>query len=84
MEELDNLLYLLPDPHHFNEIRLTCAPDTFLEVLTGNIRNALISFQAWQQKIKMARANCVIINLNRLKANYNDNSDEIFRLDMNW
>jgi hypothetical protein len=75
------LLYLLPEPHQFNEIRLTCAPDTFFEVLTGNIRNALISFQAWQQKIKMARTNCVIINLNRLKANYNENSDEIFRLE---
>jgi hypothetical protein len=54
--ELYELVDLLPDPVHLNEIVLTCSADIFLEVLMGNIRNALISFQAWIQKCKQAKA----------------------------
>jgi hypothetical protein len=64
MQELYRLLESLPEPHHFNEIELMCAPDVFLEVLMGNIRNSLLSFQAWIQKVKMAKINSIITTLN--------------------
>jgi hypothetical protein len=79
--ELDLLVNTLPDPERLNEIELTCTPDIFLEILMGNIRNSLISFQFWQQKVKTARANSIISSLNQLKINYFDNQDIIFRLE---
>jgi exonuclease III len=79
--ELDLLVNTLPDPERLNEIELTCTPDTFLEILMGNIRNSLISFQVWQQKVKTARANNIITSLNQLKINYFDNQETIFRLE---
>jgi hypothetical protein len=74
-EELDHMVLTLPEPARLNEISLICDPDIFLEVLMGNIRNSVLSFQAWVQKIKNARANFLIGNLNRLKIHYNDNID---------
>ena len=40
----------LPSPEQLNIISLDCPDDTFLEVLMGNIRNSLISFQSWVKK----------------------------------
>jgi hypothetical protein len=80
-DELDILVSTLPDPARLNEIILTCNHDTFLEVLMGNIRNSILSFQAWVQKIKNAKANFLIVNLNRLKVNYNDNLEAIAGLE---
>jgi hypothetical protein len=64
MQELYRLVESLPEPHHFREIELMCTPDIFLEVLMGNIRNSLLSFQAWIQKVKMAKINNIITTLN--------------------
>jgi hypothetical protein len=47
----------------------------------GNIRNALLSFQGWLQKIKLAWTNSIIVSLNQLKKNYENNTSEIFRLE---
>jgi hypothetical protein len=79
--ELYYLVDTLPDPERLNEISVTCDPDTFLEVLMGNIRNALLGFQAWLQKTKSARANCLITSLNILKKDYVLNAEEMFRLE---
>jgi hypothetical protein len=54
-DELTGLVNTLPDPERFNDIVLSCNPDVFLEVLMGNIRNTIISFQAWHQKVKQAK-----------------------------
>jgi exonuclease III len=80
-EELESMVLTLPDPGRLNEISLTCDPDIFLEVLMGNIRNSILSFQAWVQKTKNARANLLIVNLNRLKINYNDNLESIAEME---
>jgi hypothetical protein len=47
----------------------------------GNIRNSLISFQGWIDKVKSARINNIITNLNRLKVNYVENCDLISALE---
>ena len=48
--ELANKKNSLPSPEQLNIISLDCPDDTFLEVLMGNIRNSLISFQSWVKK----------------------------------
>jgi hypothetical protein len=79
--ELELLVNTLPEAERLNDIVLSCSPDTFLEVLMGNIRNALIGFQTWVSKTKRAKANNIILTLNRLKTNYDTNSELIFRLE---
>jgi hypothetical protein len=71
----------MPDPDLLNDITLTCTPDSFLEVLMGNIRNTLISFQAWIKKIKSAKVTSLSRQLAHLKVNFADNEDAIFRLE---
>jgi hypothetical protein len=53
--EVNSLVDDYPEPDLLDDIQVTCAPDIFLEVLMGNIRNVLISFQVWIQKIKSAK-----------------------------
>jgi hypothetical protein len=76
--EIELEVDLLPEPALLDDITITCNPDTFLEVLMGNVRNTLISFQAWISKIK---ACALSRSLNLLKSNYTENCDEIFRLE---
>jgi exonuclease III len=71
----------LPEPEVLNNIVLSCNPDTFLEVLMGNIRNALISFQVWLKKAKGARKCALSRRLSALKENYVQNCDMIFDLE---
>jgi exonuclease III len=79
--ELLGIVDSLPVPERFNEIILNCAPDVFLDVLMGNIRNSLISFQAWITKIKNARTSILINNLNFLKRDYTANETSIAELE---
>jgi hypothetical protein len=79
--ELSGLVDSLPVPEHFNEIILSCAPDVFLDVLMGNIRNSLISFQAWITKIRNERTSILINNLNFLKRDYTANAEGIAELE---
>jgi hypothetical protein len=79
--ELYSIVDELPDPDNLNLIELSCSADTFLEVLMGNIRNALISFQAWAQKCSQAKASRIINSLNRLKIDYKNNCDLIAGLE---
>jgi exonuclease III len=72
-EELYLLVNTLPDPERLSDIVLSCTPDIFLDVLMGNIRNSLISFQAWCSKIKSARTRLITNDLNVLKKNYTVN-----------
>jgi hypothetical protein len=70
-----------PDPDLLNDIELSCTDDVFLEVMMGNIRNVLISFQAWLNKAKGARVTALNRQLHELKFNFADNFEEIFRLE---
>jgi hypothetical protein len=47
----------------------------------GNIRNSLISFQAWITKVKNAKTNNIVMSLNNLKRDYNQNMELIYRLE---
>jgi hypothetical protein len=47
----------------------------------GNIRNTLIGFQAWINKVKQAKSRVLINNLNVLKKNYDQNSQSISDLE---
>jgi hypothetical protein len=80
-QELYSIVEELPDPDNLHLIELSCSADTFLEVLMGNIRNALISFQAWAQKCSQAKASRIINSLNRLKIDNKNNCDLISGLE---
>jgi hypothetical protein len=77
--EVNSLVDEYPEPDLLDDIQVTCAPDIFLEVLMGNIRNVLISFQVWIQKIKSAKVCALSKQLIELKKNFAENCDEIFR-----
>jgi hypothetical protein len=47
----------------------------------GNIRNSLISFEAWHKKVKNAKISSISQNINILRCDYGRNADEIFRLE---
>jgi hypothetical protein len=76
--EIRMLVEDLPGPQMFNTIRLSCNNDVFLEVLLGNIRNALVSFQTWLKKVRNCKAASMMRQLNILKGNYVENQVEIF------
>ena len=44
IRELEVSKLTLPTPDQLDSINLNCQDDSFFEVLTGNIRNAIISF----------------------------------------
>jgi hypothetical protein len=80
-QELYSIVEELPDPDNLHLIELSCSADTFLEVLMGNIRNALIRFQAWAQKCSQAKASRIINSINRLKIDNKNNCDLISGLE---
>jgi hypothetical protein len=80
-DKLFSSVNTLPDPDRFNEFNLTCTPDTFLEILMGSIRHALISFQAWIIKVRNAKKSRVILQINNLKKDFIIHADKIFLLE---
>jgi hypothetical protein len=79
--EIRMLVDDLPGPDHLSDINLNCTNDIFLEVLTGNIRNALVAFQTWMKKIENCRISLITKKLNTLKTDYVTNQKEIFQLE---
>jgi hypothetical protein len=73
--EIELEVDLLPEPALLDDITITCNPDIFLEVLMSNVRNTLISFQAWISKTKGAEVCAITRSLNSLKSNYTENCD---------
>jgi len=69
---------LMPDPEQLNMLILSCESDTFLDVLVNNIKNSIVSFQAWSRKALNIKKNTLIARLKNLKADYLANSVEIF------
>ena len=41
----------MPTPEQLDRINHDCPDDTFLEVLMGNLRNSIVSFQSWCKKV---------------------------------
>jgi hypothetical protein len=79
--EIKSLIENFPSVEEFNSFMLTCSDDTFCEVLLGNIRNALVSFQCWIRKIEVSKISAVTKRINLLKSNYVVNQNEIFDLE---
>jgi hypothetical protein len=79
--EIKLLLEDFPNPAEFNEFQLTCPNDTFFEVLVGNIRNSLVSFQTWLRKVEASKVSAITKRLNFLKGHYDENQSEIFDLE---
>jgi hypothetical protein len=79
--EIDLIVQDFPDPELLDDITLSCDPDIFLETLMGNIRNTLISFQAWIVKVSNCKISALTRQLVALKLNYMENCDEIFRIE---
>jgi len=70
-----------PPPEDLNLIALTCESDFFLEVLMGNIKDSIISFQSWQKKLQNLRKGQLCTRINNLRDNFIINADEILDLE---
>jgi hypothetical protein len=79
--EIKMLVDDLPEPENLNELGLLCTNDIFLEVLMGNIRNSLVSFQTWLQKLENSKVSFLQRKINFLKGNYDFNQEEIANLE---
>jgi len=67
----------LPDPETLGNIQLSCNDQVFFEVLMGNIKNELLSFQSWLKKLAFAKKRLIINRINTLKGDFLINSNEI-------
>ena len=67
----------LPNPEQLNIISLNCPDDIFLEVLMGNIRNSLISFQSWVKKLTTLKKSILVSRINILRGEFLINSHQI-------
>ena len=64
----------LPNPGELNNIVLSCPDDTFLEVLMGNLRNSIISFQSWVRKNQYLKKSLLVNRINSLRDKFLINS----------
>ena len=67
----------MPTPAELNALQLNCRDDTFLEVLTGNIRGAILSFQSWVKKISTLKKALLTKQINTLRASFLVNAAQI-------
>ena len=65
--DLENQNRALPDPVALAAINLSCSDDYFFEAMAGKVKNAVISFQAFQNKIKNLNKNSLIKKINKLR-----------------
>ena len=63
IRELEVSKLTLPTPDQLDSINPNCQDDSFFEVLTGNIRNAIISFQSWEKKLSTLKNPCSLPEL---------------------
>jgi hypothetical protein len=75
--EIRELKEYLGKPETLFKLKLTTNPDTFLEVLMGNVKGNVISFQHWVKKTENSLKARMIKHLYNLKLNYAENCDEI-------
>ena len=71
----------LPSPEQLDLIPLNCPPSFFLEVLTGYIRDAIISLQSWTRKDDNVKKNILIKRINTLRDDFLINSAVISELE---
>ena len=69
-DKIDSLVFLLstlPTADELALYELSCNDDVFLEVLMGNIKNSLVSFQSFLRKIKRLKTNNLCKKINNLR-----------------
>jgi hypothetical protein len=71
----------LPGIETLNDFNLTTTPDIFFEILCGNLKNELLGFQGYLNKLENAKLNKIHVDIENLKTNYNMNFEEIARLE---
>ena len=67
-------------PEQLDLINHVCPDDTFLEVLMGNIRNSIVSFQSWCKKVNNFKKSLLVTRINVLRDDFLVNSDAISAL----
>jgi hypothetical protein len=65
----------------YSRLTLNCENDFFFEALASNIKGQVISFQSWVKKVENIEKSSIITKLNKLKVDYNSNTDEIATLE---
>jgi hypothetical protein len=65
----------------FSGLSLTCSNDLFLEALSSTIKGSVISFQTWTKKLDTLKKSILIRDLNMLKSNYQENFEQITKLE---
>jgi hypothetical protein len=75
--EIKDLRERLWDPATYGRLSLTCDDDVFLEVLMGNIKGSVVSFQSWVRKVDNARKSLLIKNIESLRIDFNANAEQI-------
>ena len=63
------------------QLKLNTSDDTFLEILMGNVKGNVISFQQWVRKNENAAKSRLVNRLNTLKSDYAANWEEIIGLE---
>ncbi len=75
--EIRDLREHLWDPETYGKLSLTCDDDVFLEVLMGNIKGSVVSFQSWVKKVDNARKSLLIKSITNLRSDFNANAELI-------
>jgi hypothetical protein len=62
-------------------LELVPSDEFFLESLLSCVKGSLIGYQTWFKRMETAKKSKLIIDLNELKANYDENANEILTLE---
>jgi exonuclease III len=81
LARLEEYIGRLPSTEVLNNLSLTAPPDTFFEILCSNLKNELLGLQGWLKKIEKGKLTHIYAQLTRLKDNYDENHEEILRLE---
>ncbi len=82
MRDIVEISEHLPTNIFYENVTLTCDWDVFLEVMLGNIKNEIISFQSWSRKAKNAHRNILTKQVNHLREDFLNNSGKIHEIEI--
>ena len=77
IQEMREIKDSMPTPVELNALHLSCRDDTFLEVLTGNIKGAILSLQSWVKKVSTLKKASLTKQINTLCASFLVNAAQI-------
>ena len=68
-------------PDVLSAMDLNCEDDTFFEVLIGNIKDSILSFQGFQKKKENIKVNMLTVRIDKLRDNFIENHQVISELE---